>query len=209
MSYIDSQKWRYATKKYDTSKVVSSADINTIKEAINLAATSYGLQLFSVVDVKDKAIREKLKEVSWGQGQITDASHLFVLSNFTEYKEGDVESFLELKAKANNIDVAVLSGFGDFMKGTISQFPQESFQAWTAKQTYIALGNGLSACADLRVDSTPIEGFDAAKYNEILGLSEKGLNASVVLSIGYRADDDKAQHEVKTRKSLEDLFIEV
>lgn len=209
MSYIDSQKWRYATKKYDTAKVVSDSDINTIKEAINLAATSYGLQLFSVLDIKDKAVREQLKEVSWGQAQITDASHLFVLCNFTEYKEIDIESYLALKAKANNLDVALLSGYGDFMKGTISQFPQENFQAWTAKQTYIALGNGLSACADLKIDSTPIEGFDVSKYNEILGLTEKGLNASVVLSIGYRADDDNSQHEVKTRKSIEDLFIEV
>ncbi len=209
MSQIVSLHCWNGAKKYDTSKVVSDNDINTIKEAINLAATSYGLQLFSVLDIKDKAVREKLKEVSWGQTQITDASHLFVLCNFTKYDEIQVEDYLKLKASLNNIETSALSGYGDFMKGTISKQTAEAYKEWTAKQVYIALGNGLSACADLKIDSTPIEGFDANAYNEVLDLDSKGLNACVVLSIGYRSDEDESQHAVKTRKSIEDLFIEI
>ena len=209
MSLIESLAWRYATKKYDTSKKVSDNDINTIKEAINLAATSYGLQLFNVLDVKDTSVREKLKPASWGQSQITDSSHLFILCNYTSYKESQIENYVKLKAELNNIDIAVLDGYKDFMKGAISGQSSDAYKNWTAKQVYIALGNGLAACADLKIDSTPIEGFETNTYNEILGLSEKGLNACVVLSIGYRSDEDDTQHAIKTRKPLEELFIEI
>ena len=86
---------------------------------------------------------------------------------------------------------------------------QYVIQSWTAKQVYIALGNGLAACAELKVDSTPIEGFDSGAYNEILGLDNKGLSACVILTVGYRSEEDGTQHAVKTRKSLEDLFTEI
>ena len=116
------------------------------------------------------------------------------------------QDYLKLKADLNNLDVSILDGYKDFMKGTLSKLSAEDYKNWTAKQVYIALGNGLAACADLKIDSTPIEGFDASTYNEILDLDSKGLNACVVLSIGYRSDEDDTQHAVKTRKSLEDLF---
>ena len=206
MKLIENLKWRYATKKYDTSKKVSAEDMNQIKEAIRLSASSYGLQLFKVLDVEDKTIREKLLPASWGQTQISDASHLLVFCGYADVKDEDVDEYMNLKAEVSNIDVEKLKGYGDFVKGTLNKFPVEFKQMWTAKQTYIALGNAMAACAELKIDSTPMEGFEAEAYNEILGLSEKGLKADVVLAVGYRSDEDDTQHHPKVRKSVESLF---
>lgn len=206
MNLIENLKWRYATKGYDTSKKVNESDLNLIKEAIQLTATSYGLQLLKVLDVRDKAIREKLKEASWGQSQITDSSHLLVFCNYADATDEHVDEYIKLKAEAQEIDSSALHGYGDFMKSSIKNFSIEHRQIWNSKQTYIALGNAMVACAELKIDSTPMEGFDGSAYNEILGLEDKGLQASVVLAVGYRSEDDTTQHAQKVRKSIDDLF---
>lgn len=206
MSLIENLKWRYATKQYDASKKVDENNINQIKEAIQLAATSYGLQLFTVLDIQDKAIREQLKPASWGQPQITDASHLFVFCGYAEVKDEHIDAYMNLKAETQNLEIGMLKDYGDFIKGKINETPVEFQQIWTGKQTYIALGKAMAACAELKVDSTPMEGFDVAAYNEILGLNEKGLKADVVLAIGYRSEEDATQHGAKVRKPLDKLF---
>lgn len=209
MDLIDNLKWRYATKKFDTTKKVSDKDIDFIKESIQLSASSYGLQAYQIVDVKDAAIREKLQPASWGQTQITEASHLFVFCNSVDVSNEQIDEFVQLKSDVTGVELEKLSGYGDFMKGTLSKFPAEMKEAWTSKQVYIALGTALAACAELKIDSTPIEGFEPPKYNEILGLSEKGLNASVVLAIGYRHEEDHNQSVKKVRKPMDKLFMTV
>ena len=206
MQLIEDLKWRYATKKYDATKKVSLENIAQIKEAIALAASSYGLQLYKILDVKDPVIRESLKPHSWGQTQITDASHLFVFCSNTAASSQDIDDYIALKAKVQGINIDDLKGYGDFMKTKIGEKGPEEVLAWTAKQTYIALGNALAAAAALKIDSTPIEGFEAEKYNEILDLAEKGLTASVVLAIGYRHEEDATQSQPKVRKSIDTLF---
>ena len=119
--------------------------MNQIKEAIQLTATSYGLQLFKVLDIEDKAIREKLLPASWGQTQISDASHLLVFCGYADVKDEHVDEYMNLKAEVSNIDVANLKGYGDFVKVTMSKFPIDFKQIWTAKQTYIALGNAMAS----------------------------------------------------------------
>jgi nitroreductase len=100
-----------------------------------------------------------------------------------------------------------LKGYGDFMKSKISTLPEEKRNTWTAKQTYLALGNLLNVAAELRIDVTPMEGFEPAQFNEILGLEAMNLNAAVVATIGYRDETDDIQHYTKVRKSNEELFL--
>ncbi|WP_394747540.1 NAD(P)H-dependent oxidoreductase [Spongiimicrobium salis] len=209
MKLIENLKWRYATKQYDSSKKVNSEDIEKIKEAIQLSATSYGLQLFKVLIVEDPVIREKLKPVSWGQPQITDASHLFVFCGYNDITDEDVEAYINLKAQIQGVQVADLKDASDFMKMKMKEKSAEEKPLWTAKQTYIALSNALNACAELQLDSTPIEGFDPEAYSEILNLKDKGLNASVVLAIGYRSEEDHTQNAKKIRKPLEAIFEKI
>lgn len=205
MKLIENLKWRYATKKYDTTKKVSEDDLQQIKEAIRLSPSSYGLQAFKVLDIKDKDIREKLKLASYWQPQITEASHLLVFCGYADVNDGHIDEYLNLKADTQGFDVELLKEFRNFMKVFI-EGRKSGKQVWTAKQTYIALSNAIAACAELKIDSTPMEGFEAEKYNEILGLSSKGLKADVLLAIGYRSDEDKTQYDVKIRKPMESLF---
>lgn len=206
MSLIENLNWRYATKKFDTTKKVSNADIDTIKEAISLSATSYGLEAYKVLIVKDESLRQELVAASWGQSQVSDASHLMIFCNFNEVTPEYIDQYVDLKSSVQGIPSENLKGYGDFMKKTIGSFPEEITRTWTAKQTYIAMANAMAACAELKIDSCPMEGFDAAKYNEILGLEAKGLSAALVLPIGYRSEEDQTQHGKKVRKPLTDLF---
>jgi nitroreductase len=205
--FIENAKWRYATKKFDATKKVSDKDLATLKEAIRLSASSFGLQLYKVIIVENPELRAQLQTASWGQTQIVDASHLFVFANQTSVNEADVDNYINNIASTRNLPVDALAGYGDYMKGAIGNMPEEVKPTWTAKQTYISLSNLLNAAAELKIDVTPMEGFVPAQYNEILGLDKLGLNATLVAAVGYRHEEDATQHGAKVRKSNEDLFI--
>ncbi len=209
MNYIKNQEWRYATKKFDSKKKISNEDLAYIKQAIQLSVSSYGLQPYRVLIIEDEDIRKQLLPVSWNQSQITDASHLVVFCNYINGEHGMIDDYIELIAKTRNIDKEALMGYGDFMKTKIDEkSPEEQFN-WSKNQTYIALANLLSACASLKIDACPMEGFDSEEYNKILGLTEKGLNASVIATIGYRSDEDETQYLAKVRKPIANLFEEL
>lgn len=205
-TFIENQNWRYATKKFDSSKRISQSDLETLKEAIRLSASSYGLQPYKVLIIENKEIREQLKPFSWNQSQITDASHLFVFANYVDVESIHIDDYIKNIATTRNLNVEDLKPFSDLMKTNLINLPQELKNTWTSKQTYLAMGNLLNAAAELKIDATPMEGFDPAKYNEILGLEKLGLNASLVVPVGYRHEEDYAQHLIKVRKSKEDLF---
>ena len=204
---LDNLNWRYATKKFDATKKISSEDLNTLKEAVRLAASSYGLQPYKVVIVENPEIREQLKAAAYGQTQITDSSQLFIFANDLNAGPESVAAYIQNISETRGIPTEALGGFADMMNGVISNLSQDAKNIWTAKQTYIALGTLLAAAAELKIDATPMEGFNAAAFNEILGFDKLGLNASVIATVGYRHEEDEAQHFKKVRKSQEELFI--
>jgi len=205
-NYIESLNWRYATKKFDSSKKVSEEQLNMILDAIQLSASSFGLQPYHVFVIFNNEIREKLKLVSWGQSQITDASHLIVLANKTTFNDTIVDDYIANTTTTRGLPEGALNEYSDFMKSKLTPLPDEIKNVWASRQAYLALGNLLSATAAIKVDACPIEGFEPEKYNEILGLSEKNLNALVVTAIGFRSDEDETQHYKKVRQSKEELF---
>lgn len=204
---LENLNWRYATKKFDATKKISEADLNTLKEAVRLTASSYGLQPYKVIVVENPEIREQLKAAAWGQTQITDASQLFIFANDLNAGPESVAAYIKNISETRGVPTEALGGFSDMMNGVIANLSQEAKNIWTAKQTYIALGTLLAAAAELKIDATPMEGFNPAAFNEILGFDKLGLNASVIATVGYRHDEDDAQHHKKVRKSNEELFI--
>jgi nitroreductase len=206
---LDNLNWRYATKKFDATKKISSQDLNTLKEAVRLSASSYGLQPYKVIIVENPEIREKLKAAAYGQTQITDASQIFIFANDLNLGADSVDAYINNISETRGVPADALGGFSDMMKGTISNLSVEAKNIWTAKQTYIALGTLLSAASELKIDATPMEGFNAAAFNEILGFDKLGLNTSVIATVGYRHDEDETQHYKKVRKSNENLFITI
>lgn len=209
MELIKNLKWRYATKKFDTTKKVSAVDLAKIKEAIQLSVSSYGLQLYKVLIIENRELREKLKPVSWNQDQVTDASHLFVFCNQNKVNPDEIDAFLRLTSETRNNEYEKLQGYGDFIKMKLDEKSEAEQTNWLERQPYLALSNLLMACAELGIDACPMEGFEPEKYNEILGLEEKGLNAVVIATVGYRDKSDRNQSLPKVRKPLEQLFEEV
>jgi nitroreductase len=206
-TFLENQNWRYATKKFDATKKISTEDLNFLKEAIRLSTSSFGLQLYKVIIIENPELKAKLLPAAYGQTQITDASHVIVFANQTVVNDSDIDAYIKNTSEIRGIPLEALTGFGDYMKGAVKPIPTEMKAIWTAKQTYLALGNLLNAAAELKIDATPMEGFDAKKFNEILGLDALNLNAAVIATVGYRHEDDATQHYKKVRKSNEDLFL--
>ncbi|MDA0973925.1 MAG: NAD(P)H-dependent oxidoreductase [Bacteroidetes bacterium] len=206
MKLVEQLNWRYATKAFNTQKKVSERDIDYLKEAIRLSASSYGLQLYKVLLVEDKATREALRPLCWNQSQITDASHLFVFCHKVEALDQGVDEYLALQSELREVEVQKLKGYGDFIKSKLSEINDEQKSQWTSKQTYIAAANLMVACAELEIDSCPIEGFEVEKVNALLGLDKQGYSASMLIPVGYRSAEDKTQHLVKVRRSNTQLF---
>jgi nitroreductase len=208
-SFIENQQWRYATKKFDASKKISVSDFEILKEAIRLSSSSYGLQPYQVIIVENSELRKKIQPVAWGQSQIVDASHLFVFANIINFGEEGIDAYLNNMIRTRGLSAEAVSGYGGFMKSKIVPLPQEDKNAWTSKQTYLALANLMNAAAELKIDVTPMEGFEPEKVNEILGLNQIGLNATLLAPVGYRHEEDATQFYAKVRKSNEELFIKM
>lgn len=206
MNLIEDLKWRYATKHMNGTPV-SQAKIDTVLEAIRLAPTSLGLQPFKVIEVEDKALREKIYTAACQQPQIKEASHLLIFAAYTKITSEDVTSYIDLIAKTRNVPVEALSDFHTMISSAISGSDERNF-AWAARQAYIAFGVGVVAAASEKIDATPMEGFSADALDSLLGLDKQNLSAVTILALGYRDEaTDYLVNAKKVRKAADDLFI--
>ncbi|MCO4294366.1 NAD(P)H-dependent oxidoreductase [Solitalea sp. MAHUQ-68] len=201
--------FRYATKKFDTTKKLSEEQLNNLLEALNLSASSYGLQPYKFIVVENPEVREKLKTAAYGQTQVTDASHLIVFAHKTSIEQTYIENYIDIIAETRNVPRGALEGFEQVMKGTVSNLTDDAAAYWNARQSYIALGNLLTYCAVEGIDTCPMEGFDANAFDEILGLKEKGLHAVVIAPVGFRSEEDTMQFAKKVRRPLNEIIERV
>ncbi|RTY73221.1 MULTISPECIES: NAD(P)H-dependent oxidoreductase [unclassified Flavobacterium] len=206
-TFLDHQNWRYATKKFDATKKISNEDLNILKEAIRLSSSSYGLQPYKVIIVENPELRAKIRPSAWGQSQIVEASHLIIFANEINFGTTGIDNYFKNTSETRQIPLESMKGYQELVIKNITSLSEEMRNIWTAKQTYLALGNLLNAAAELKIDATPMEGFVPAEVNEILGLDKLGLNATLIATIGYRHVEDATQHNKKVRKSNEELFI--
>ena len=207
--FFNALQKRHATKHFNTALTVNAKDIERIKESVRLSPSSYNLMPCRVIDVQDREVRHELKAASFNQDQITDASHLFVFCSLTEISSEYIPRVNHLREDIEEKERDHYQGYVEFLQELVKKKPQEELMHWNAKQTYIALGFAMMACASLSIDSCPIEGFDAAKYSQILKLSNKGLTPNVVLAIGYAQDGVSAQRSPKVRLDTSDFFLDI
>ncbi len=209
MNIINSLKWRYAVKKFDDKKLVSSTQINTLKEAFNLTATSFGLQPVKLIILKNKETQQQLVPHSFHQTQVGNASHLLVLAIPKTYGTKDIEQYFSLVKKIRNTPDAILNPFKNYLVADTSKKTSEELFEQNKRQAYLILGNLLTTCAIEKIDSCPMEGFDPKKYDEILQLNKQNLTTILLLPIGFRADDDYMKDLKKVRKNTKDVVIEI
>jgi len=204
-SIIDDLNWRYAVKKFDTKRTLNPKDVDVLVETMRLTASSYGLMPYRLIVVDDQETKDKLKDASWGQSQLSDASHVFILCNIVKPGKTEVDNYMHLISKEREIPFDNLNAFGDNLMKKLQN--AENVSDWAARQAYIAMGALLTVCASRRIDACPVEGFDPKQYNEILHLNERGLNAVLAIPVGYRAKDDKYQFVKKVRLPKEEFVI--
>lgn len=201
MSFIEKLNWRYATKKFDQQEI-SQEDLSVILEAVKLTPTSFGLQPFHVTVVKNHELKETLKALSWNQEQLTSCSHVLVFSSRTDFMER-TEEYFKLMTGGNKEIEEKVKGYREMIEGTVKGL--EGYQAvtWAGKQAYIALGFALVACAELNIDSCPMEGFDRDGFKKALDLPDH-IHPQVMLTVGYRHDSEVVRPKV--RFGEKDLF---
>ena len=207
---LDQLNWRYATKQFDPDRKINAADWATLEEALLLTPSSGGLQPWKFIVVTDPTVRVKLKPASYGQAQITDASHLVVFASKNNFNEADVDAHVQRLSKVRGIPNEDLAQLRGMLVGGIVQSQDEAARnAWARNQAYIALGNLLTSAALLGIDACPMEGIVPAKYDEILSLDKQGLSAVVVATAGYRAATDKYSQAKKVRFPREEVLVRV
>lgn len=207
MNLLEALRWRYATKNFDITKKISSEDIGEIIEAFRLTPSSFWLQPWKLIHVKNQLLREELLPHSWNQSQIVQASDLFVLARVENAGDDLVDLYIEDIMKKTWASKEDISGYEQMMKWFLWNLDTDQKNAWADRQVMIASGILMSFLAVKGIDSCPMEGFDRVKYDEILWLKEKWLSSVLVLPVWYRNTDDKYAQKPKVRFESQDLLL--
>jgi nitroreductase len=202
--------WRYATKQFDPRHKIDGPTWHALEEALRLSPSGGGLQPWKFVVVTDPAVRERLVPASYGQIQVRDASHLVVFTVKADFNEADIDAHVQKTARVRGIPTDSLAAFRGMLVGGIVKAKDPIARlGWAARQSYLALGTLLTGAALLGVDAAPMEGFDPAQYDKILGLKEKGLTTTVICALGYRMETDPYAALPKVRFDHDDVFLHV
>lgn len=201
MSFLSNLEWRYAAKKFDTTKKVSDEDLNKILEAIRLTPTSFGMQPYHFYIVTNQEKKDAIQAASWHQPQVGSCSHLIVMCARNDLMAVKDEYFDAMSGGNEEIRTS-LSGFEQMVTGFLPNASAE----WAKKQVYIAQGFALAACAELQIDSCPMEGFDASAVAKILDVPNN-LDVAVMIPVGYRAVDEHPRPKFRFPK--EKIFTTV
>lgn len=210
MSLLDTLNWRYATKKFDSSKKVEQSLVEQIVEAAWLAPTSSGLQPFRIIEITNEDIKRKIVPIAYNQQQIADCSHLLVFAGWDNYTEARIDNIYKYTTLGRGQAVDTYKDYTDRLKNVYLNRPEEENFVHIAHQVYIAFGFAIAMAAELKVDSTPMEGFDANALDELLNLKESGLRSVLLLPLGYRDEvNDWLAGLKKIRHPKEEFLLKI
>lgn len=206
-SILDAMNWRYSPDEFDKNKKLSDKELDTLLQAVILSPSSYGLQPWKFIVVKNTELREKIKAIGYGQNKITDASDLVVFAVEKNIDSKLVDKYMASISKIRNVSLESLKGFSSMINGVISNMTPSQRIEWATRQLYIALGVMITSGAVNGIDIGPMEGFDTVKCDEILGLSKMGLESKVMAGIGFRSATDARGKDKKVRYSKDEVVI--
>lgn len=193
-------QWRYATKKFDSSKKISAQDWSVLEQSLILSPSSYGLQPWKFLIVQNPEIRKELTPLSWNQTQVADCSHFVVFTTLKTVTETYVADYISRVAEVRGIPAESLKGYNDMMVGDLVKGPRSQVIGnWAQRQSYIAMGFLMETAALLNVDTCAMEGLDPAGYDRILKLEGTGYGTVAAVACGFRHAEDKTQMAKKVR----------
>ena len=209
MDIINQLEWRYACKKFDINKKLKEDQVDILKKAFNLSATSYGLQPLKLLIVKNDPLKEKLLPLAYYQKQVSTCSHILIICIDTAFGEDDIDAYFDRENQIRGVSEEIVGKFRQQLKVVYSKKTQKEIEDSAVYQAYIALGTLMTVCAEQGIDSCPMEGFNAKKLDEQLGLKNKNLRSVLLLPVGFRAEDDFMRKMKKVRKPLNEVIIEL
>ncbi|WP_299318665.1 NAD(P)H-dependent oxidoreductase [uncultured Porphyromonas sp.] len=206
MSLIEDLHWRHAVKAYDPTKKLSQEDLMKIVEAARLAPTSSGLQQFRLIVVGDQDLKEKMVAGALNPDCMRECSHVIVFAAWDEYTPERIDAIYDLTTDERGLVRGRFKRYTDMLKEKFGEMDKEEQYQHAANQAYIALGMALAQAAELRIDSTPIGGFDPKLVDELLDLPSKGLRSVCLLYLGYADPErDWLGQMKKVRNSMEEF----
>src|SRR5690606_37151629 len=208
MEIIHALEWRYAVKKFDSTKSLSDQEVAMLKKAFNLTATSYGLQPIKLLVISDKAVQKKLRALAFNQAQLEDASHVLIFCIEQGIDAKYIRNYFNRVKEIRNTPENILEPFQNFLIDDFEKKSKSDIYNWATNQAYLAMGNMLTVCAMGGIDACPMEGFSTKDYDEVLDLNSKNLQSVLIMPVGHRAGDDFMADLKKVRKPLKDSVID-
>ncbi len=205
---IEKLQWRYATKRFDPNKILSKEQIDILKHAFNLTATSFGLQPLKLVVVSNAELKEQLMKASFNQPQVRDASHLLILCIEEKIDHNFIIDHFRRVEDTRNTPREILEPFEKNLIASFTEKDSDEIRDWMVNQLYLTLGTLLTVCAVEKIDSCPMEGFEPEKYDMFLGLDKMGLKSVIVMPVGYRDESDFFKNLKKVRRGVDELTID-
>lgn len=206
MDIIQALNWRYATKAMNGT-AVPNEKVERILEAARLAPTSSGLQPFKMFVITDADLKAQMQPAAFGQSQIVDGSHIIVFAAWDKYTDDRIDGMFDIMNTERGLPLNTTDDYKNGLKAQLFALTEEQQAAHTSKQSYIALGTTLVAAAMEEVDATPMEGFNNAQIDEILGLNDLGLKSTAIVALGYRDTTKDWLVNMKKVRTPKDKFI--
>ncbi len=184
---VERLNWRYAVKRFDSSRKIAAEDWETLEKSLLLAPSSYGLQPWKFYVITDEQVKKELRALSFDQPQIEECSHLVVFAARKDADGRDIERLIDRIVEVRGTSREELEILRGMMHGSQKQAAEQgTLNEWAARQCFISLGFLLSAAAVLEIDACPMEGFKPAAYDKHLGIGDDGYFSVVACSLGYR-----------------------
>ena len=206
---LQALQWRYATKAFDPSRRIAPETWQALEQSLVLSPSSYGLQPWKFLLIRDRALRQQLRPHAWDQSQITDCAELVVFLGRRSIEQADVDRLIDTTCQTRGLQSEQISGYADLLRRNVvehEQVPASEVAHWNGRQVYIALGTFMTAAALLGVDTCPIEGFDPAAFDRLLGLESSPWRCWVVCAAGYRSREDSYAQLAKVRYPSSELI---
>ncbi len=207
---LNNLNWRYAVKKFNPDKKVAQEDVDKIIEAARMAPTSSGLQQFRVIEITNQDLKEKIVPIAMDQKIMSDCSHILVFASWDRYTEERIDNAYDFITDERGLPRGRVGSYTTQLKNLyLPQSEEENF-IHTARQSYIGFALAIAQAAELKVDCTPVEGFNNEELDKLLKLEEKGLKSVTLLPLGYRDEEnDWLVNMKKVRIPMDEFLIKL
>ena len=176
MNTFDAIKERRSVKHYDSNHKLSDEEIEKLMSLAVLSPTSFNIQNWRFVLVKDPEIRKKIRSAAWDQAQVTDASlFLVICADLKSWKKNPEQYWKNTPKESQDF---LVSAIGPFYEGKDQLQRDEAMRSCgIAAQTLMLTAKSMG------YDSNPMIGFDPEKVAEIINLPDDHV-ISMIMAIG-------------------------